>query len=127
MQRGTINSSIGVTPGGLAFGRDMILDIPLVTDLVQIQSPTLPSGDANAVITLKGICNGCSDTMFFNQWEIVVSSTTLNRMLQAEDDFNFETSKCFCPINTNSTTDNISTMDWSMSSKSIAGVGWSFT
>jgi hypothetical protein len=33
----TYNSTLKTTPGGLAFGRDMILNIPLVTDLQQPQ------------------------------------------------------------------------------------------
>jgi transposase InsO family protein len=35
--RATFHSSIQTTPGGLAFGRDMVLDIPLVADLQLIQ------------------------------------------------------------------------------------------
>jgi transposase InsO family protein len=35
--RCTYHSSLKTTPGGLAFGRDMILDVPLVNDLYQIQ------------------------------------------------------------------------------------------
>jgi hypothetical protein len=35
--RATFHSSIQITPGGLAFGRDMVLDIPLVADLQLIQ------------------------------------------------------------------------------------------
>jgi transposase InsO family protein len=35
--RCTYNSTLKTTPGGLAFGRDMILNIPLVTDLQQLQ------------------------------------------------------------------------------------------
>jgi hypothetical protein len=35
--RCTYNSTLKTTPGGLAFGRDMILHIPLVTDLQQLQ------------------------------------------------------------------------------------------
>ena len=35
--RSTYNSAIQTTPGGLAFGRDMILNLPLVTDLQLIQ------------------------------------------------------------------------------------------
>jgi hypothetical protein len=31
------NSAVKTTPGGLAFGRDMILNIPLITDLEQLQ------------------------------------------------------------------------------------------
>jgi hypothetical protein len=31
------NSALKTTPGGLAFGRDMILNIPLVTDFQQLQ------------------------------------------------------------------------------------------
>jgi hypothetical protein len=31
------NSALKTTPGGLAFGRDMILNIPLVTDIQQLQ------------------------------------------------------------------------------------------
>ena len=33
----TFHSALQTTPGGLAFGRDMILNIPLVTDLVLLQ------------------------------------------------------------------------------------------
>jgi hypothetical protein len=33
----TFHSLIQTTPGGLAFGRDMVLDIPLVADLQLIQ------------------------------------------------------------------------------------------
>jgi hypothetical protein len=74
-------------------------------------SPSLPSGDVNAIVILKGVCNDCSDTVVFNEWERVVSSGVSSRMLQEEESFNFEPSKCFCPVNTNSTTDNISTGD----------------
>ncbi|KAG7350439.1 hypothetical protein IV203_009799 [Nitzschia inconspicua] len=35
--RCTYNSVLKTTPGGLAFGRDMILNIPLITDLQQLQ------------------------------------------------------------------------------------------
>jgi transposase InsO family protein len=35
--RCTYHSALKTTPGGLAFGRDMILNIPLVTDLQQLQ------------------------------------------------------------------------------------------
>ena len=35
--RCTFHSALQTTPGGLAFGRDMILNIPLVTDLVLLQ------------------------------------------------------------------------------------------
>jgi hypothetical protein len=35
--RAAYNSSIRTTPGGMAFGRDMVLDIPLITDLRLIQ------------------------------------------------------------------------------------------
>ena len=35
--RATFHSSIQTTPGGLAFGRDMVLDIPLIADLQLIQ------------------------------------------------------------------------------------------
>jgi hypothetical protein len=35
--RCTFNSTLKTTPGDLAFGRDMILNIPLVTDLQQLQ------------------------------------------------------------------------------------------
>jgi hypothetical protein len=35
--RCTYNSTLKTTPGGLAFGRDMILNIPLVTDLQLLQ------------------------------------------------------------------------------------------
>jgi transposase InsO family protein len=35
--RCTYNSVLKTTPGGLAFGRDMVLNIPLVTDLQQLQ------------------------------------------------------------------------------------------
>jgi transposase InsO family protein len=35
--RCTYNSALKTTPGGLAFGRDMILNIPLITDLEQLQ------------------------------------------------------------------------------------------
>jgi transposase InsO family protein len=35
--RCTYHSTLKTTPGGLAFGRDMILNIPLVTDLQQLQ------------------------------------------------------------------------------------------
>jgi transposase InsO family protein len=35
--RCTFNSTLKTTPGGLAFGRDMILNIPLNTDLQQLQ------------------------------------------------------------------------------------------
>ena len=35
--RCTFHSALKTTPGGLAFGRDMILNIPLVTDLQQLQ------------------------------------------------------------------------------------------
>jgi hypothetical protein len=34
--RATFHSALHSTPGGLAFGRDMFLDLPLVTDLVTI-------------------------------------------------------------------------------------------
>jgi hypothetical protein len=35
--RCTYNRALKTTPGGLAFGRDMILNIPLITDLKQLQ------------------------------------------------------------------------------------------
>ena len=35
--RCTYHSALKTTPGGLAFGRDMILNLPLVTDLQQLQ------------------------------------------------------------------------------------------
>ena len=35
--RATFHSSLNTTPGALAFGRDMVLDIPLITDLQLIQ------------------------------------------------------------------------------------------
>ena len=35
--RSTVHSALQTTPGGLVFGRDMILDIPLVSDLETIQ------------------------------------------------------------------------------------------
>jgi hypothetical protein len=35
--RCTYNSVLKTTPGGLDFGRDMVLNIPLVTDLQQLQ------------------------------------------------------------------------------------------
>ncbi|KAG7361614.1 hypothetical protein IV203_036715 [Nitzschia inconspicua] len=35
--RCTYNSVLKTTPGGLAFGRDMILNIPPITDLQQLQ------------------------------------------------------------------------------------------
>jgi hypothetical protein len=35
--RCTYNSVLKITPGGLAFGRDMILNIPMITDLQQLQ------------------------------------------------------------------------------------------
>ncbi len=35
--RATFHSSIQTTPGGLAFGRDMVLDLPLIADLQLIQ------------------------------------------------------------------------------------------
>jgi hypothetical protein len=35
--RCTYNSALKTTPGDLAFGRDMILNIPLITDLEQLQ------------------------------------------------------------------------------------------
>ena len=35
--RCTFHSTLRTTPGGLAFGRDMILNIPLQTDLLQLQ------------------------------------------------------------------------------------------
>ena len=35
--RCTYHSALKTTPGGLAFGRDMILNIPLVTDLELLQ------------------------------------------------------------------------------------------
>ena len=35
--RCTYHSALQTTPGGLAFGRDMILDIPLITDLQLLQ------------------------------------------------------------------------------------------
>ena len=35
--RATVHSALQTTPGGLAFGRDMVLDIPLVADLELIR------------------------------------------------------------------------------------------
>jgi transposase InsO family protein len=35
--RCTYNSALKTTPGGLAFGRDMVLNVPLITDLQQLQ------------------------------------------------------------------------------------------
>mmetsp|Transcript_24155 Transcript_24155/g.44924 ORF Transcript_24155/g.44924 Transcript_24155/m.44924 type:complete len:177 (+) Transcript_24155:849-1379(+) len=35
--RSTYHSTLKTTPGGLAFGRDMVLNIPLVTDLQTLQ------------------------------------------------------------------------------------------
>jgi hypothetical protein len=35
--RCTYHSTLKTTPGGLAFGRDMILNLPLITDLQQLQ------------------------------------------------------------------------------------------
>ena len=35
--RATFHSSLKTTPGALAFGRDMILDIPIIEDLQLIQ------------------------------------------------------------------------------------------
>jgi hypothetical protein len=34
----TYNSVLKTTPGGLAFGRDMIINIPMITDLHQLQT-----------------------------------------------------------------------------------------
>jgi hypothetical protein len=34
--RCTFHSALKTTPGGLAFGRDMVLNLPLVTDLQQL-------------------------------------------------------------------------------------------
>lgn len=36
--RASFNSSLQATPGGLAFGRDMVLDIPLIVDLEAIKN-----------------------------------------------------------------------------------------
>jgi len=36
--RSTYSSAINTTPGGLAFGRDMILDLPLISDLELIRN-----------------------------------------------------------------------------------------
>ena len=35
--RATVHSALQTTPGGLVFGRDMVLDIPLIADLQMIQ------------------------------------------------------------------------------------------
>ena len=35
--RSAYSSALRTTPGGLAFGRDMVLNIPLITDLQQLQ------------------------------------------------------------------------------------------
>ena len=35
--RATVHSALQTTPGGLAFGRDMVLDIPLIADLELIR------------------------------------------------------------------------------------------
>jgi hypothetical protein len=36
--RATVHSTLKTTPGAMAFGRDMLLDIPLIVDLQLIQT-----------------------------------------------------------------------------------------